>query len=72
MAILITDHAFVRYLERALGLPVEQLKRQMLNKETLQQMAALGDGEYPIGEGLRAVVRAQRVVTIIIPGQFYE
>lgn len=63
--VVISDHAIVRYMERAMGLDVEQIASQIFNKDTLASIESLGDGKYPICEGLQAVVKNNTVVTIM-------
>jgi hypothetical protein len=60
----VTDHAVVRFLERALGVDTDELRAEILPVDVLKEIRALGDGKYPIGRGLRIVVRAGEVVTV--------
>ena len=56
-----SDHAVVRLLERKYKLPIKE--------EVDKVLSILGkklpDGKYPIGDGCRAVIRKNTIVTII-------
>lgn len=57
----VTEHAMVRYLERAEGFNIEKLKAGIVN--LLGE--SLPDGKYPLdGYNLRAVVKDNKVITI--------
>ncbi|MCH2092681.1 MAG: hypothetical protein MK141_14050 [Pseudoxanthomonas sp.] len=61
---LVTDHAFVRYLERVLLLDVEQAKREILGHRH-HLVAQVHCGRIKVHEkNLELVVRDGRVVTI--------
>lgn len=62
--IQVSDHALLRYLERACGLPIEAMR---------EELAGVLDSIMPAGvemvdrDGLRFVVRAGTLVTVYIP-----
>ncbi len=60
----VSDHALVRFLERGLGIDIEEIKSQMLGKSA-RAMTRLGDGRYPISKGCKAIVTNRIVVTVI-------
>ena len=62
MALRVTEHASIRYIERGLGVDMDELKSEILSK--LGHPPNLLDGKFPMGEGLVAVVRKNRIVTI--------
>lgn len=71
MSIIVTDHALVRFLERAGGLPVDDLRAALAQSLTRAARAAgvLCASEYRIlADGLVYVVANGRVVTIL-PGE---
>lgn len=74
MNIHITDHAFVRYLERGMGIHVKEMKNQILSDALRRRMHTLGDGIYPLGNGsgLRAVVLSGNVITFITPSETHS
>jgi hypothetical protein len=59
--VAVTDHAILRYAERAHGLEQEKIK-EFLKKKV---KPILGDGTYPIGDGYSAVVANNTIVTIL-------
>lgn len=61
----ITEHAVLRYLERKYKLDLKQIEREILTDELKQNIEALGDGEYPLGDGVYARVRDKAIITII-------
>ena len=58
-----TDHAIVQYLRRPMEQDIDCLVIRIRNLVSCK-VGLLGDGEYPIGEGHRAVVKDNKVVTI--------
>lgn len=62
---MVTEHAMLRYLERAKGVDRDEVSAEILSPKTIEQIRTLGSGKYPIGDGLRAVVKGNTVVSII-------
>jgi hypothetical protein len=56
-----SDHAVVRLLERKYKLPINEEVNLVLSKLGNN----LPDGRYPIGNGCRAVIRENNIITII-------
>lgn len=61
--ITVTDHAMLRLLERKYDIPVDRLRDSVA--ERVQKFGGLGDGRFPIGDGMRAVVKDGTVVTVL-------
>lgn len=61
----VSEHAIVRYVERALQVDVESIKAEILNDNIKTLIETLGDGKYPIGHGFKAVVRNKVIVTVV-------
>ena len=59
----VSDHAIVRYLERAMKVDTEPMRQMILNKIG-GAVKTLGDGKYPIEDGVTAIVANNTVVTI--------
>lgn len=62
--LVITDHALLRYAEIVLGFEPERYL------ETLTEQASiihdlLGDGKYPLDDGITAVIKNRSIITII-------
>ena len=62
--LFVTDHALIQYMRRALGLDIEEFKKQI--REPIEaQVRVLGNGKFPLIKGeLQAVVKNNKVVTI--------
>lgn len=68
MSIGISDHALLRFLERAGGLDIEELRARLTNSLHRAHAAArsLGDSDYLIrSDGLLYVVRGETVTTVV-------
>lgn len=63
--IVVSEHAMLRFLERAMGVDLDELSRRVLDDDTRALIDELGDGKYPIDEGLRAIVRNRVVVSVV-------
>lgn len=63
--IVVSEHAMLRYLERAMGLNLDDIKQAILTEETKTYVGKLGNGKYPIGNGLRVVVKDNVVVSVV-------
>ena len=61
--IIVSEHAVLRFMERAMALDITQIENKILSNNC-NAMRAMGNGKYPIGEGLKAVVRNGIVVTV--------
>jgi hypothetical protein len=62
--LLVSDHAMIRYMERVMGLDLEDLKAEISNID-MAAHAQLGDGNYPIKAiSARAVVKDGVIVTV--------
>lgn len=59
--IVVTDHALVRFMERAMDFDMEKIKERI--SQNLGETVI--DGKYPVEENLRAVVKNNTVVTVI-------
>ncbi len=60
----ITDHAMLRYLERYKGLCREKLKKEIVDKYTQKQIAALGTGTYH-KDNIKLKVVGGTIVTVM-------
>ena len=64
--ISVSEHAIVRYMERAMGFDIEEIRRKIVTDELIKLHGKLGNkGKYPIGDGLRAVVDNNVVITVM-------
>ena len=63
--VIISEHSIIRYMERAMGLDIDQIKDQILTEDMLISIKAMGSGKYPMREGLTAVVKDNTIVTVV-------
>lgn len=64
--IIISEHAILRYLERVLGVDIELVKKEILTSDLEKKIEVLGNGTYPIQDGLfKAKVRNGTIITIL-------
>ena len=61
--LIITEHALLRFIERSMDLTLGSIEENIREK-VAEHAKFLGDGRYPLGGDLCAVVRDNRVVTI--------
>jgi predicted nucleic acid-binding Zn-ribbon protein len=59
----VTEHALLRYAERALGFDAKALT-ETITAEVEPLVQKLGDGKYPLKDGLLAVVKGKAVITV--------
>ena len=65
--IKITDHAMVRFLERAGLINFEWVKEQLITDVVKGYFKTLGDGEYPTGiANVRVVIKDATIVTVLV------
>jgi hypothetical protein len=65
LELVVTDHAVCRYLERHMGVDLDQVRDRLASTQTIRLEKILGEGRYPIEGGGTAVVRNKHVVTVI-------
>lgn len=63
--IVISEHAILRFLERKFNLDLEDIEAQIMSKDIEAQIKAMGNGKYPVGGGLRIVVKDGTIVSVI-------
>lgn len=61
---IITEHAFLRYLERAKGINLEDLKKEILSHKTIEAINVLHSCKIPMGNGLILIVRNRTIISI--------
>lgn len=66
--IVVSEHAQLRYCERVLGCDLEAVKADILSAKMLKCAETLGNGTFPVRDGIRAVVK-DRVVVSILAGE---
>jgi predicted transcriptional regulator len=61
---VVSEHAQLRYLERVQGLDLQAVQNAILTRPVVEAAMRMGDGKFPSGDGFRAVVRSNTVVTV--------
>lgn len=63
---IVSEHAIIRYIERVLGISIDEISQKILGNEIEKQIETLGNGTYPINDNeFKIVVKDNVVVTII-------
>lgn len=66
--VVITEHAMLRYIERVMGLNMDDVRMEILPEVTEKQVQALRQGTFPVndgGKGFKILVKNNTVVTIL-------
>ncbi len=61
--ITVTDHAIIRYMERVLGLTMEDLKKDIVSEKLKAMAGKMQSGNFTI-DGKELVMRNRAIVTI--------
>ena len=62
---VVSEHALLRYIERSMGVNLEEIKNLILSRDVTAMISSLGNGTYPIPGGLKAVVRENTIISIV-------
>lgn len=62
--LIISEHAILRYIERVIGIDLEQIKSKIITKQTQKMVESLGNGTYP-QDGFKIKVVDNVVVTVV-------
>lgn len=61
---IVSEHAILRYIERGMQFDIEQIRGNILSEKVRACIDTLGNGKFPIGNGLFAVVKDRTIVTV--------
>ncbi|MFA6904409.1 MAG: hypothetical protein WC236_15145 [Gallionellaceae bacterium] len=61
--IIISEHALLRYLERAMGFDLAEISKSILSEANKTAIKKMGSGVYPVA-GLQMVVKDNVLVTV--------
>ena len=61
---IITEHAYLRYLERAKGINLAELHREILTDKIIETINLLQSCKIPFGSGLSLVVRNRTIISV--------
>lgn len=63
--LVVSEHAILRYLERKYSLDLEVIRQEIATDTVKDQHKLLGAGKYPIGDGMKAVIKDNTIVSVI-------
>lgn len=58
------DYEVICCLKHAHNIDINSIKKEILTDKLKEMISIIGDAKYPIGHGLRAIVRENTIVTI--------
>ena len=61
---IISEHVLLRYIERVIGIDLEEIRNNILNEKDIERIKALGNCTYP-KEGFKVVIKNNTAVTLI-------
>lgn len=62
----VSDHAVVRYLERKYKMDIHKIREEIITPQLAKTYIAIGDGELPVDDNTRAVIKDGVVITILM------
>ena len=63
--IIVSEHAILRYIERVIGINIEEISRKIVSEELEQTIMSLGNGVYTVNQNeFRIKVKENVVVTV--------
>lgn len=65
--VAVTDHAIVQYINRVLGMDLDEIKQQIVTDQVRGQIKQLRSGEFPVGKTHKVRVKNMSVVTVVVP-----
>lgn len=51
-------------MARKMGVDIESIRDAIKTDTLVTQVRQLGDGKYPLGDGMKAVVRESNIITV--------
>jgi len=62
--LIVSEHAMLRYIERVIGIPLDDIKAKIATSSVINVAKTLGNGTYPV-DGFKVKVIDNVVVTVI-------
>lgn len=62
--VVLTEHALLRYLERIQGVDLAEIKNNILDDTTKDQIKVLGSGRFP-KDGYTLIVKNNTIISIV-------
>ncbi len=63
--LIVSEHAILRYLERVMEYDLSLIEQAILSESLKASYKTFGNGNYPVSDGVRAVVKDGVVVSIL-------
>lgn len=63
--VILTEHAMLRYFERAYGIDLDNMKDTILTEKDIEAIKFVKSGKVPLDCGLIAVVKDLSIVSIV-------
>lgn len=61
----LTEHAILRYIERVMGVNVEEVRSKILTDKLKKLNDEIGDGEFHL-DGFKVIVKENVITTIVV------
>ena len=68
---IVTEHAIIRFLERGMGMDMEEIRKHILTDNVKGVATGGGSGQVPVSHRCRAVIKNGTIVSIV-GGEFTE
>lgn len=62
--VVVSEHAMLRYIERVLGIDLDELNKKIINETDAKQISSLGNCTYS-KDGFKLKVKNNKVITIL-------
>ncbi|MDD3467011.1 MAG: hypothetical protein PHE67_07665 [Campylobacterales bacterium] len=63
--LIVSEHAMLRYIQRVVGIPLEDIKAKIATPNLVNTVKTLGNGTYPI-DGFRVKIIGGVIVTVLV------
>ena len=60
----VTEHALLRYCERTYNIDLNEVSKKIVESESLKRYDLYGNGEYPLDNGLKMIIKDKIIITI--------
>ncbi len=64
--LIVSEHALLRYIERVIGIDLDDIANNILTEEVVNQYKSLGNGTYSVNGGdFKVVIKDKTVLSIL-------
>ncbi len=64
--LIVSEHALLRYIERVIGINLDDIANNILTEEVIKQYSSLGNGTYSVNGGdFKVVIKDKMVLSIL-------